>query len=210
VCHVFRHCMHWHAVKLQRRTSGAAKAPSRPVIPLSNAYAEERRLSGMTCSGAVHLIFHATFWIIGSPAPMNSCPVLVALFCFCAEVNQGIPICYMCADLKHTDVLQHNPSVPGREREGAMHLCEHGGVVGLLPGSHDGHEEQQHAVGGHCAVQVPWHAICEARGACATHTGEMSPNRAFHAYHDQRQSPPAPPGETAYYVQSLQCAPYAL
>ena len=57
----FRHCMHWHAVKLQRHTSGAAKAPSRPVIPLSNAYAEERRLSGMTCSGAVHLIFHATY-----------------------------------------------------------------------------------------------------------------------------------------------------
>ena len=48
--------MHWHTVNLQRHTSGAAKAPSRPVIPLSNAYAEERKLSGMTCSGAVHLL----------------------------------------------------------------------------------------------------------------------------------------------------------
>lgn len=48
--------MHWHTVNLQRHTSGAAKAPSRPVIPLSNAYAEERKLSGMTCSRAMHLL----------------------------------------------------------------------------------------------------------------------------------------------------------
>ena len=72
VCHVFRHCLHWHAVKLQRHTSGAAKAPSRPVIPLSNAYAEERRSSGITCSGAVYLSYFTPHTRLSAPQRLRT------------------------------------------------------------------------------------------------------------------------------------------